>query len=106
VWYAIIAAVFLAVGIGLMIWALRERAKRHDAERAADKAEAARKEAVRVGDRNADAAEALQAANDRLETQVEELRYRVREARKLLKERAPMSTIKEWLDAEGQGGEL
>ncbi len=105
-WYAIIAAAFLAVGIGLMFWALRERSKRHEAERAADKARAAEKEANDLANANAAAATLLQGQVKRLEAQLEGQRQRLAAARKILVDKAPMPVIKEWLDAEGEGGEL
>jgi uncharacterized protein HemX len=105
-WYAIIAAVFLSVGIGLMIWALRERTKRHEAERAADKALAAEESMAILAKANAEAAGLLTNQVGRLEGQLEAQRKRLAEARKLLAEKAPMPVIKAWLDDEGKGGEL
>jgi uncharacterized protein HemX len=105
-WYAIIGGAGLAVGLGLLIWGLRERRKRHEAERAADEARRKEAEAAALADANAGAAKNLQGQLDRMELQVEYQRKRLSEARKLLAEKAPLKTIKEWLDEEGQGGEI
>jgi uncharacterized protein HemX len=106
VWYAIIAAVFLAVGIGLMFWALLERSKRHAAELGANAARRAEQEAASLADANAGAAGMLRDQLERLEAQVSAQRDRLAELRKLLGDKAPMPVIKEWLDQEGEGGEI
>lgn len=105
-WYAIIAAAFLAVGLGLMIWALRERTKRHEAERGADAARRAEQEAAALAEANAGAAGMLRDQVARLEAQISAQRDRLAELRKLLVDKAPMPVIKEWLDQEGEGGEI
>lgn len=104
--YAIVGGIGLLVGIGLMIWGLRERSKRHEAERAADKAKAAEKEALALAEANAGAAGLLQGQLSRLEGQVAAQRERIGELRKLVADKAPMPLIKEWIDKEGEGGEL
>ena len=105
-WYAIIAAAFLAVGIGLMIWALRERSARHAAERSADESKSKERAALALASGNAAAAERLHGKFVQLEGQVAAQRDRISELRKLIADKAPMPVIKEWLDQEGEGGEL
>jgi hypothetical protein len=105
-WYAIIAAVFLAVGIGLMVWALRERSKRHKAERAMDKALAAEKAVSIIAEQNATRAAVLDKQNERLDEQLSLIRDRLRIERERLAKSGDPTAIKAWLDEELEGGEV
>jgi len=105
-WYAIVGGAGLLIGLGLLIWGLRERSKRHEAERAMDKALAAEKAMAALASANAKAAGELQEQIERLEGQITAQRERLAAARKILVEKAPMPVIKEWLDQEGEGGEI
>lgn len=97
-WYAISICGGLAIGIAFLVWALRERTKRHEAERVADAARAA----------EAAALEALAAAHttvdmqvgelNRTRTQVETVRTALDAARKKLVMCQDGPTVKAWLD--------
>jgi hypothetical protein len=105
-WYAIIGAAGLALGLGLMIWALRERSKRHAAEKQAIEALDREGKATRVAADNARAAKDVEAYNTRLEAQVNQLRDRLDAARLILGERGSDVAVKKWLDEELEGETL
>jgi hypothetical protein len=104
--YVIVAGVGLAIGLGLMIWALRERSRRHEAERAADAARKAADESARIADANCTVTARLKVEIKRLTDQIASQRDRLAEARELLKRHGSMNTIKAWLDDEGEGGTI
>ena len=99
-WYAIVGGLGLAVGLGLMIWALRERNARLAAERAADRSDKDRLVAVDVANANAAQASELAEANKRIEAEVALLRGRLNEARVRLAETGDPKAVKGWLDSE------
>lgn len=102
--YAIVGGVGLLVGIGLMIWALRERSKRHEAERKADAAEAAATAARKLSADNAAAAQNLEMQHGRMSEQLQILRSALQEARRRLAESGDPEAVKAWLDEELKGG--
>lgn len=97
-WYAIALGGGLLVGVGFLIWALKERTLRHEAERKADAATAAERAAL----------DALAAANNtvdmqggelsRTKAQVETVRTALDAARKKLVMCQDGPTVKAWLD--------
>jgi hypothetical protein len=104
--YVISIGAGLALGLGLLIWGLRERSKRHAAERRADKAG---KEVWAADARalaNAKAAGQSEELHQRSAEQVEVLRARLREARERLVQCQDPKAIKDWLDSELEGGTL
>ena len=105
-WYAITAGAGLLLGLGLMIWGLTERSKRHAAERAADAARAAEKAAVALADQNAVKAGVLDQRNTALDQQITVLRAGLAIAREKLAPGGDPAAVKEWLDGELEGGEV
>jgi len=103
-WYIITAGAGLALGIGLMIWALTERSKRHAAERAADAAEQKEKAQRQLAAQNASAAQNLEMQHGRMKEQLGILRGQLEETRKRLAESGDPEAIKSWLDDELKGG--
>ena len=104
--YAITGGIGLLVGIGLLIWALRERTKRHEAEREADAARAALEKAAEQADKNALAALKAEDFAKRLDDQILVLRGRLNEARVRLGQCGDPKAVKDWLDAELEAEEL
>ena len=99
-WYAITAGSGLLLGLGLLIWGLSERSKRHAAERASDKAEADRQLFEQAAKDNAKAATESEDAAFRLANQLEVLRSKLRETRDRLARCNDPDTIRKWLDDE------
>lgn len=102
--YAIVGGAGLCVGIGLMIWALSERSKRHKAERAADDAKAGKEKMRKMAMQNAVVTEGLRAACQRTDKQLEVLRQRLKETRTRLAQTGDPEAVKAWLDDELKGG--
>ena len=104
--YAISIGSGLLVGIGLMIWGLSERKKRHKAERQSDKLERLRLIAVAASEHNA--AKALKSAQaaKRVELQLVFVRNKLNEARQRLVEFQDPKTVIGWLDEELQAEEI
>lgn len=100
--YAIVGGCGVALGLSLMIWALRERQKRYAAERLADTAGKRRAEAQRLADSAASAASMLQAQVERLESALDDKRRELQAARQALAENAPIHVVEKWLDDEGE----
>jgi len=98
--YAIVGGAGLIVGLGLMIWALRERTLRHFAERKADEeaAHRARFEAQAV--ENAEVAQELDSMSKRLMVESETIRSRLEETRIRLAQCGDPKAVKDWLDSE------
>ena len=103
-WYVIVAGAGLALGLGLMIWALTERSKRHAAERKADEAAGKEEAARRLADQNAAAAQNLEFQHTRMNEQLQVLREELQRARKRLAELGEPGAVKDWLDDELKGG--
>ncbi len=99
-WYAITAGSGLLIGLGLMIWGLAERAKRHSAERDADKAMALLKTANDIAENNIKRVTELEQERSAQSDELAALRGRLNEARTRLAESADPKAVKEWLDAE------
>jgi small-conductance mechanosensitive channel len=96
----------LFLGLGLLIWGLGERKKRHAAERAADKAEQDRLSAVQVADQNARQAQKVEDFANRLDAEVMALRGRLNETRIRLAQCGDPKAVKAWLDSELEAEEL
>lgn len=97
-WYAILGGAGLLLGLGLMIFVLVERSKRHTAERAADTAKAGESAAL---DHLATARETVntQAAElTRTRLQVETIRTALNAAREQLVQCKDPASVKAWLD--------
>lgn len=104
--YAITGAAGLLVGIGFLIWALRERSARHKAEKATAVALSERGEALRVADSNIKIVKNVREYNIRLSEQVIRLRGQLNETRMRLAKAGNPKAIKEWLDKELEAEEL
>jgi uncharacterized protein HemX len=104
--YVIVAGAGLAVGLGLMIWALTERGKRHEAERKADEAEHREQAQRELANQNASAAQNLEMQHGRMSEQLSVLRKALEEARTRLAESGDPEAVKTWLDEELKGGEV
>jgi len=98
--YAIVGGIGLFVGIGLMIWALRERSKRHEAERKADKAQQERADFERAVKHNAQVAVNAEAETKRVERELDGVRLQLSEVRKRLAQCGDPKAVKAWLDDE------
>jgi predicted nucleic acid-binding Zn-ribbon protein len=104
--YAIVGGLGILLGLGLMIWALRERAARHEAERATDKAVKERDTASRIADANRAQALKLDKERRRLEMQIGALRIRLDEAWESLAKSGDPKAVKDWLDKELSAEEI
>ena len=104
--YLITGGAGLLLGLGLLIWGLRERSKRHAAERAADAAKNELEGAAAQADKNALAARKAEDFAERLDGQVTVLRDRLREARTRLAQCGDPKAVKAWLDQELEAEEL
>jgi len=102
--YAIVGGIGLAVGLGLMIWMLLERKKRHAAEREADQQAALRAQSDRIAGQNALAVSAAKAETDRARAELQIVREKLKEAYDRLVRCEDPQTIQSWLDAELKGG--
>jgi hypothetical protein len=99
-WYVIVAGVGLVLGVGLLIWALKERSARHKAE----------KESLNIGLRNimltqqnaalAKATEKHKEHEQRQEDQMEVLRKVIDGLRERLVSCQDPQAVTEWLDSE------
>jgi hypothetical protein len=90
----------LVLGIALMIWGLRERSKRHAAEKAQAAAQLAEHAAKMVAANNAARAMELEAEVKKVDDQLDFVRQRLSEARDRLVSCEDPQAIKDWLDAE------
>lgn len=100
---AISAGAGLLLGLGLLVWGLRERSKRHAAERAADKAESRLANAIDTAQHNGNMAAKMEDQKVRLEKQVNVLQERLGELRRVVAEEATIETVKVLLDSETKG---
>lgn len=101
--YAISAGAGLLVGIGFLIWALRERSARQAAEKAQAKAEVVAAQNATIAENNVKLANELQAGILKEQARLAVLNSTIRELRgKLVTCRDPQ-TVKSWLDAELKG---
>lgn len=106
-WYIFAGVSGVSLGIGMMIWALKERSNKFLAIRAADKAARYRKNAEEVARTNVARAKALEKQLSRNELQLTALRSRLNETRIRLAQCGDPKTIKSWLDHElGKDGLL
>jgi len=99
---AIAAGAGLLLGLGLLIWGLRERSARHTAERRADAAERLRDQAVDTANHNAARAVEMENQALRLTKQLETVQGRLTEVRELVADKAPLETVKALLETEGK----
>jgi hypothetical protein len=90
----------LFLGLGLMIWGLRERSKRHAAEKGEATAKLAEHGARMTAANNAAQAMELEAELKRVGAQLDFVRSRLSQARERLIKCEDPQAIKEWLDAE------
>ncbi len=96
--YLITGGVGLALGLGLLIWAVRLKGKLTAARKAAMESDLHRIDAVRIADKNTAAARATDTMNTRLSNQVVALQMKLKSAReRLIKTRDP-KTIKAIID--------
>jgi hypothetical protein len=98
--YAIIGGIGLLLGLGLMIWALRERSLRSDLEKDLNFAKNEQERHRKLACLNADIAAQQTKDLKRLSTQVTYLRSRLGNLRERLVKCRDPETIKEWLDEE------
>ena len=99
---AIAGGIGLAIGLGLLIWALGERGARHAAERTAAEAEALRDKAADTANHNAARAAEMEAQAMRLADVVEQLRRRLRDVREAAAANGSISTVRKLLETEGE----
>jgi len=104
--YVIVGGIGLAVGLGLMIWALRERAARQKAEIAVLRAHQKYEEAAEIARKNAMTAAEMSEERRRIEDELAHVRGRLNELRQRLVECRDPQAIREWLDAETRAEEL
>lgn len=102
--YAIVGGSGLFVGIGLMIWALAERSKRHAAERRADATLLELKEMRQLAAKNAAAAQSIRDASIRSDKQLTLVRAQLEDTRRRLARSGDPEAVKAWLDEELKGG--
>jgi hypothetical protein len=98
--YVIVAGLGIALGLGLLIWALRLRGLVTTAERRAVEAETSRNAVRAVAERNISEAKKLRGENDRLVHTLKDMRARLRLARERLVSSTDPATIKVVLDDE------
>ena len=98
--YAIVGGIGLAVGLGLMFWALIERKKRNQAELALKDERVKRIEAQRIADENRARVNELSENVGKLNAQLAVQRQRIGECRERLAEGGTPAAIKSWLDSE------
>jgi len=96
----------ILLGLGLLLWALRERSKRHGAELRAMEAEKVKEEFESAAEHNAEISSELEVQAQRLSEQLAILRNRLSEARVRLAKAGSPEAIKEWLDKELEAEEL
>jgi len=101
--YAISAGAGLLVGIGFLIWALRERSARQAAEKAQAKAEADAKQNAGIAENNAKLANELQGSLLKEQARLALLNGTIRDLRGKLVLCKDPQTVKSWLDAELKG---
>jgi hypothetical protein len=106
VWYAIIGGAGLALGIGFMIWALRERKLRYEATAAAAKAMVALADQRKLARDNAEKAQNLEFNCTKLNEIIVAQRNALSEAHNRLVQCEDPTTIKGWLDDVLKGGSL
>jgi len=99
-WYAIVGGTGLAVGIWLLIWALKERSARHSAERAADAPCLLRAKAEEIAGENVHRVGEPKGQLEAVEIELATLRGRLNEARVRLAECGDPQAVKKWLDDE------
>jgi hypothetical protein len=99
-WYIIIGGIGLAIGLGLMVWALRERSARHVAEQRAIESDMFRRTAETIANANKERCEELEKQMHQTNQQLGSMRGRLNEARSLLEKSKDPKLIKTWLDAE------
>lgn len=99
-WYLITFGAGLLVGLGFLIWALRERSLRHTAERERDAAKEQQRSTAKK-------LEAVKALVEQLQVELKQardgasaLRLALQEAQKRLLECNDPATVKAWLDEE------
>jgi alkanesulfonate monooxygenase SsuD/methylene tetrahydromethanopterin reductase-like flavin-dependent oxidoreductase (luciferase family) len=105
-WYAITGGSGLLLGLGLLIWGLRERSKRHAAERAADKARAERLRYENAAKHSAKIAAEAESEAARVNNQFAALRQRLAGMRERLARCGDPDEIRAWLDDEMKAEDL
>lgn len=98
--YVITAGVGLAVGLSLLVWAVRLRGKLADAVAAKNLAVSQRDEFKRIADANTEVAKDAEATVSRLNVTITDLRNRLAQARRRLVESRDPQVIKKVLDEE------
>jgi hypothetical protein len=104
-WYAILMAVGLSVGIGLMIWALTERKKRYEAEKKLQESEMYRLEAVRIAEANVVAVGKVKDDLVRADESVDMLYKELNNIKEMIVESGDSDLLDAWLLAELEAGE-
>lgn len=99
---AISGAAGLILGLGLLIWGLKQKNARHAAERSADQAREHQKTAIAAANHNAAQVAELEKRSIRLIDQVEVLRGRLRAVRGVVAQTGDMATIRKLLDSESR----
>ncbi len=104
-WYAILLAAGLAIGLGLMIWALTERRKRYEAEKKLQESETYRLEAVRVADVNRGVVVKVKEDLSRADEATEILYRELNNIKEMIVESGDSELLDAWLEAEFEAGE-
>ena len=99
-WYALTGGAGILLGLGLLIWGLRERSARYNAERKADKQQARADDCERAATANARVAKENEDWAKRVENQATALKESLTQTRELLKRCQDPKIIREWLDSE------
>lgn len=98
--YAIVGGIGLVIGISFLIWALRERSSRHEAERAADAARVAATDLRQALSANQVALSTERDAHDATRLGANALRALLDALRVQLRASRDPATVKAWLDHE------
>ena len=104
--YAIVGGSGLALGLGLMIWALVERGRRNKAALEAKDAVVRQEEYRRIADGNRERVVELERQIGKVDLELAAVRGKLTEARDRLAKCNDPQTIKDWLDRELEGGEV
>ena len=104
--YAIVGGSGLALGLGLMIWALVERGRRNKAALEAKDAVVRQEEYRRIADGNRERVVELERQIGKVDLELAAVRGKLAEARDRLAKCGDPQTVKDWLDRELEGGEV
>jgi hypothetical protein len=103
-WYAIFIILGLSLGIGMMIWALRERSKRFAAEKKMNEEVQYRLKAEQVADTNRESLERVLQDLDKANNTIKKLYQELEDVKNMLIKCGDAKALKDWLSSELKGG--